>query len=76
MMTAKADSESSNNGPATPVIPLPIVLYDSNGLLFELCDCGQPQRSFAIRWETLRPIRVSEQRDGDSRRSTRSSEPA
>jgi hypothetical protein len=45
----------------SPVIPLPIALYDSNGLLFELYDGGQPRRWFAIRWETIKPIRVSEE---------------
>ena len=72
----KTDSEPHHTGPATPVIPLPIALYDSNGVLFELYDGGQPYRSFVIRWETIKPIRVSEQRDGGSQRSTRSYEPA
>jgi hypothetical protein len=76
MIMTESDSESHNTWPATPVIPLPIALYDSNGLLFELYDGGQPHRSFAIRWETLKPIRVSGQRDSDPQRSRRSSEPA
>lgn len=76
MTMSKTDSEPHNTGPATSVIPLPIALYDSNGLLFELYDGGQPYRPFAIRWETIKPIRVSEQRDSGSQQSTRSSEPA
>ena len=36
-----------------PVIPLPIALYVSEGLIFELYDGGQPSRSFSIRWERL-----------------------
>jgi hypothetical protein len=44
-----ADSSS------VPVIPLPIALYVSNGLIFELYDGGQPRRSFSIRWETVVP---------------------
>ncbi len=75
-MITKTDSESHNTRPATPVIPLPIALYDSNGLLFELYDGGQPYRSFAIRWETIKPIRVWEPRDSGSQQSTRSLEPA
>jgi len=62
MMMATRDSESHNPDAApTPVVPLPIALYDSNGLLFELYDGGLPYRSFAIRWETLKPIRVFEE---------------
>lgn len=70
-----ADTESRNTGPATPVIPLPIALYDSNGLLFELYEGGQPRHSFAIRWETIKPIRVSEKR-GDEQQSRNTSQPA
>lgn len=73
----RGDSELHNTEVASnAVVPLPIGLYDSNGLLFELYDGGQPYRPFAIRWETLKPIRVSEQHDGDSLQSARSSEPA
>jgi|GraSoiStandDraft_30_1057271.scaffolds.fasta_scaffold3852972_1 hypothetical protein len=39
-----------------PVVPLPIALYDSNGLLFELYDGGQPYRHHRIVWERLKPI--------------------
>jgi hypothetical protein len=38
-----------------PLNPLPIALYVSDGLIFELYDGGQPCRSFAIRWERLIP---------------------
>jgi hypothetical protein len=38
-----------------PVIPLPVALYVSDGLIFELYDGGQPHRKFVIRWERLRP---------------------
>jgi len=40
-----------------PVIPLPIALYVSEGLIFELYDGGQPSRSFSIRWERLIPAK-------------------
>jgi len=40
-----------------PVNPLPIALYVSDGLIFELHDGGQPCRSFSIRWERLVPTR-------------------
>jgi hypothetical protein len=38
-----------------PVIPLPVALYVSDGLIFELYDGGQPHQNFVIRWERLRP---------------------
>ncbi len=38
-----------------PVIPLPIALYVSGDLSFELSDGGQPSRRFSIRWERLAP---------------------
>jgi hypothetical protein len=38
-----------------PVIPLPVALYVSDGLIFELYDGGQPHQKFVIRWERLRP---------------------
>jgi len=43
-----------------PPIPLPIALYISDGLVFELYDGGQPHRRFSIRWERLVPTRESE----------------
>jgi hypothetical protein len=75
MMMSKADTEPHNTGPATPVIPLPIALYSSNGLLFELYNGGQRCRSFAIRWETIKPIRVSD-KNGDDQQSRNTSQPA
>lgn len=38
-----------------PVVPLPVALYVSNGLIFELYDGGQPSRTFVITWEQLKP---------------------
>jgi len=42
--------------PADRVIPLPVALYESNGLLFELYDGGQPYQPMVIRWERLQPV--------------------
>jgi hypothetical protein len=36
-----------------PVIPLPVALYVSDGLIFELYNGGQPHRKFVIHWERL-----------------------
>jgi hypothetical protein len=55
-----------NNPPApvdrsrTPVIPLPIALYVSGELIFELYDGGQPCRRFSIRWERFVPTKENE----------------
>ena len=55
-----------NNPPApadrsrAPVIPLPIALYVSGELIFELYDGGQPCRRFSIRWESFVPTEETE----------------
>jgi hypothetical protein len=47
-----------------PVTPLPVALYVSGELIFELYDGGQPCRRFSIRWERLVP---GQQDDGAPR---------
>jgi hypothetical protein len=42
------------------VIPLPVALYVSGELIFELYDGGQPCRRFSIRWERLVPAKEGE----------------
>ena len=42
------------------VIPLPIALYVSGELIFELYDGGQPCRRFSISWERLVPAKESQ----------------
>jgi hypothetical protein len=44
---------TATDSAATPVIPLPVALYVSGELIFELYDGGQPCRRFSIRWERL-----------------------
>jgi hypothetical protein len=44
----------------TPVIPLPIALYVSGELIFELYDGGQPSRRFSIRWDRFVPTKQNE----------------
>jgi hypothetical protein len=43
------------DGSDAPVIPLPIALYVSGELIFELYDGGQPCRKLSIRWERFVP---------------------
>lgn len=38
------------------VISLPYALYESNGLIFELHEGGQPRRKHEITWVRLQPI--------------------
>jgi hypothetical protein len=50
----------SADSPHPSVIPLPIALYISGELIFELYDGGQPCRKFSIRWERLTPTKENE----------------
>ena len=50
----------SADSPRLPVIPLPIALYVSGELIFELYDGGRPCRRFSIRWERLVPAKERE----------------
>lgn len=45
-----------------PVIPLPVALYVSEGLIFELYNGGKSHRQFVIRWERLQPTVVIEEK--------------
>jgi hypothetical protein len=55
------DPPPSADDPRRPlVIPLPIALYVSGELIFELYDGGQPGRRFSIRWERFVPGNDSE----------------
>jgi hypothetical protein len=47
---------AGNECPPVRLTPLPIALYESNGLLFELYDGGQPFQPTVIRWERLKPV--------------------
>jgi hypothetical protein len=51
---------SSADSAQPPVIPLPVALYVSGELIFELYDGGQPSRRFSIRWDRLVPGKDSE----------------
>jgi hypothetical protein len=51
---------SSADSAQPPVIPLPVALYVSDELIFELYDGGQPSRRFSIRWERFVPGKDNE----------------
>ena len=48
------------DSPRPSAIALPIALYVSGELIFELYDGGQPCRKFSIRWERLVPTKENE----------------
>lgn len=41
------------------VFPLPIALYESNGLIFELYRGGRPYQPLVIHWERVKTVTVS-----------------
>jgi hypothetical protein len=51
---------SSADRAQPPVIPLPVALYLSGELIFELYDGGQPCSRFSIRWKRFVPGKESE----------------
>ena len=51
---------ASADSARAPVISLPVALYVSDELIFELYDGGQPRRRFSIRWERLVPAKERE----------------
>jgi hypothetical protein len=57
------NSPSPSESLHPPANPLPIALYVSGELIFELYEGGQPGRKFSISWERLVPI---EQRETDA----------
>lgn len=60
MANEKFSSQPTN----ATVSTLPIAMYESHGLIFELYQGGQPFRRVAIRWERLRSVTVTrENRD-------------
>jgi hypothetical protein len=58
-------NEKSSRQPCNPSLStLPIALYESHGLIFELYEGGQPSHRFVIRWERLKSVKVTrENRD-------------
>ena len=58
------DQPTSRPAPSpSDVIPLPLALYESNGVIFELYRGGQPYQPVLIRWERLKTFAVT--REGD-----------
>lgn len=50
---------SPSEVPPVQVFPLPIALYESNGLIFELYRGSKPYQPVAIRWERLKTVTVT-----------------
>ena len=49
--------------PSPAMVPLPLALYESNGVIFELYRGGKFFQPLAIRWERLKTFAVT--REGD-----------
>jgi hypothetical protein len=59
-----ANERSSSQISNARVSILPIALYESHGLIFELYEGGQPSHCVAIRWKRLKSVTVTrENRD-------------
>ncbi len=56
----KHNPPPSTDSTSRPVIPLPIALYVSGELIFELYEGGQPCRRFSIRWDRLAATKENE----------------
>lgn len=54
MCEENCQSEPLSSG--FPVISLPVALYVSDGMIFELYDGGRPRRKHIIRWERLKTV--------------------
>ncbi len=59
------NSDNSVTRPAanSSAIPLPLALYESNGVIFELYRGGRAYEMRVIRWERLKTFEVT--REGD-----------
>lgn len=44
---------------SAPLFPLPIALYERNGLIFELYRGGQPYQPKIIHWERVKTVTVT-----------------
>jgi hypothetical protein len=60
----------SGDSASVRVIPLPVALYVSDELIFELYNGGQPYRRFSIRWERLVASKENEPQAAPQRSST------
>ena len=56
----------SSDRTRVPVIALPVALYASGDLIFELYNGGVPRRLHEVRWEWLAPLGIAEANDRPS----------
>jgi len=72
---SREDHSPTHGAKRLAISPLPIALYESKGLIFELYQGGQPDQSYVIRWERLKVVTVTrQQRDYDVQISQREHE--
>ena len=59
-----SDNSVTRSAAISPaIIPLPLALYEYNGVIFELYQGGRAYQTRVIRWERLKTFEVS--REGD-----------
>ena len=63
-MRNEQPTTSSTNVVSFHVVALPIALYESNGLIYELYQGGQPYQPMVIRWERLKTVTVTREGNG------------
>ena len=62
-MEQKESEDRSSDRNRVPVIALPVALYVSGDLIFELYNGGLPCRLHEVRWERLAPLGAAEMKD-------------
>jgi hypothetical protein len=50
---------TSGSGERKPIMALPVALYESHGVIFELYEGGQEYKPQFIRWERLKTVSVT-----------------
>lgn len=58
-MRSEGPTTNSTNVVPAHAMALPIALYESNGLIYELYRGGQPYQPVVIRWERLKTVTVT-----------------
>lgn len=58
-----SDNSVTPSAPISAIIPLPVALYESNGIIFELYRGGRASAARVFHWERLKTFEIT--REGD-----------
>lgn len=58
-MRSNESTTASANVVPSDLIPIPVALYEFNGIIYELYRGSQPRQSFKIRWHRLKTVEVA-----------------